>query len=74
MLNVAVKRPVRAVQTFYVSCSGVGSGAFDIMIKPISASIYVRFRVRYCVFEALKWAVSRAETVLFVLRKKCRCV
>ena len=69
MLNTALSKPFSAVLTFYIPCGGMRNGASDVLIWPVSASVYARFMVRYSAFQALIWGISRAERVHFARHK-----
>ncbi len=66
IVKMAVKKASSGRIDFYVPCSGVRNGAAGILMKPVSASVYACFMVRYSVFGAMKWTISRHEMVLFV--------
>ena len=66
IFKMAVKKASSGRIDFYVPCSGVGNGAAGILMKPVSASVYAFFMVRYSLFWAMKCTISRHEMVLFV--------
>ena len=72
MLNTALSKPFSSVLTFYITCSGMRNGTSDVLIWPVSASVYARFMVRYSAFQAMIWAISRAERVHFARYKNPR--
>ena len=54
------------MQSFHIPSQVVRGNPYDVPVMPVSASDMVRIMVRYCVYQALKQAISEAETVHFV--------
>jgi|GEM_PF-2591443 len=66
MLNPLYKSLFRLIPSFHISCTVVWNNPYDVPVMPVSASDMVRIMVRYCAYQALKQAISEAETVHFV--------
>jgi len=73
MLNPLYKSLFRLMQSFHIPYTVVRNNPYDVPVMPVSASDMVRIMVRYCAYQALKQAISEAETVHFVRWKNhCR--
>jgi hypothetical protein len=66
MLNPLYKSLFRLMQSFHIPYTVVRNNPYDVPVMPVSASDMVRIMVRYCAYQALKQAISEAETVHFV--------
>lgn len=56
----------RLIPSFHIPYTVVRNNPYDVPIMPVSACDMVRIMVRYCAYQALKQAISEAETVHFV--------
>ena len=56
----------RIIPSFHIPCPIIRNSPYDVPVMPVSASDMVRIMVRYCAYQALKQAISEAETVHFV--------
>lgn len=54
------------MQSFHIPYTVVRNNPYGVPVMPVSASDMVRIMVRYCAYQALKQAISEAETVHFV--------
>ena len=66
MLNPSYKSLFRLIPSFHIPSQVVRNNPYDVPVMPVSASDMVRIMVRYCVYQALKQAISEVETVHFV--------
>ena len=66
MLNPSYQSLFRLIPSFHIPSQVVRNNPYDVPVMPVSASDMVRIMVRYCAYQALKQAISEAETVHFV--------
>ena len=69
VLNHTFRRHILSEWSCHIPCCGVPYASSCFPFKPVSASVFVRFRVWYGVFHALKWAISHSEMVHFMWLK-----